>query len=830
MGPLHLPAGEEEYFGVSAPLTDVKTQEVIGAITVRFFLPKINSLRLPSALGTEAEWLDNFSAVVLQEDGSGVIVSGPPDLPGRRAYIPLTLPRNLSAEQAQRIFFSDREGKRWVGEIFAIPEPEGLLLVSLSERVVFRPLQRFNILALVLFLLAFSTYLFYIFFLHRWIVEPIRSISEVMREIAGGDWNRRIPAPKIAEFSLLTDSFNNLLGSLQRSFLDLQTSVWRYRSLFEKNPAGVFRSTIEGEFIECNQAFAQIFGYSIDEIRKMKAEDLYFTPAFRREYLMKLHEERQLKDVEIVGKRKDGQPVYLLESSYLEEDDPKVPRIIHGVCLDITHRKASEEKIRMLSTAVAQTADAVFVTDPQGVIQYVNLAFEELTGYKAEEVSGQTPRILKSGKMPPEFYQNLWNTILVGEVFRFKEIVNRRKDGTFFYADETITPLRDQKGAIIGFVAILKDITELKQAEKQLQTQLHRVTTLRNIDLAIAGSLDSKLAFEVILEQVLSNLSVDAVDILLFHPLQNRLECIARKGFYSPALEFSMLRMGDGFAGKSALERKIIHIPDLQEEPGEFRLSPHFLEEGFVTYYALPLIARGELLGVLEIFNRRYHRPEAGFLDFLETLSHQIAIAIENVMGIEEKKRAHAELLISYDYTLEGWVRALDLRDQETEGHTQRVCEMTVRFAGYLDIPKEQMPHIRRGALLHDIGKIAIPDAILLKPGKLTDEEWVIMRKHPVYAYEFLVPIPYLRPAIDIPYCHHEKWDGSGYPNGLKRETIPLPARMFALVDVWDALLSDRPYRKAWSREQARDYIQEQSVTHFDPELVDVFLKIFARE
>ncbi len=827
---MHLPAGEEGHFGVSAPLTDVKTQEFIGVITVRFFLPKVNLLRFPSALGMEAEWLDNLNAVVLQEDGSGVIVSGPPALLGRRAYIPLTLPRNLSAEQAQRIFFSDREGKRWVGEIFAIPEPKGLLLVSLPERVVFRPLQRLNILALVLLLLSFSASLFYTFVLHRWIVEPIRSISGIMREIAGGDWNRRAPAPQIAEISLLTDSFNSLLGSLQRSFLDLQVSEQRYRSLFEKNPAGVFHSTIAGEFIDCNQAFALIFGYSIDEIRKMKAEDLYFNPSFRREYLMKLHEEKQLKDVEIVGKRKDGQPVHLLESSYLEEDEQGIPRIIHGVCLDITHRIASEEKIRMLSTAVAQTADAVFVTDPQGVFQYVNPAFEELTGYKAEEVSGQTPRILKSAKMPPEYYQNLWNTILAGNVFRAWEVINRRKDGTFFCVDETITPLRDQKGATIGFVSTLKDITELKQAEKALQTQLQRVSTLRNIDLAIAGSLDSKLVFEVILEQILSNLGVDAADILLFHPLLNRLECTARRGFYSPALEFSMLRIGEGFAGKSALERKIIHIPDLREEPGEFRLSPHFLGEGFVTYFALPLIARGELLGVLEIFSRKYHRAEAGFLDFLETLSHQLAIAIENLRGIEEKKRAYAELLLSYDYTLEGWVRALDLRDQETEGHTQRVCEMTVRFAQHLDIPKEQMPHIRRGALLHDIGKIAIPDTILLKPGKLTDEEWVIMRKHPVYAYEFLRPIPFLHLAIDIPYRHHEKWDGSGYPGGLKRETIPLPARMFALVDVWDALLSDRPYRKAWSREQARDYIREQSGTHFDPELVDVFLKIFAPE
>jgi HD-GYP domain-containing protein (c-di-GMP phosphodiesterase class II) len=187
-------------------------------------------------------------------------------------------------------------------------------------------------------------------------------------------------------------------------------------------------------------------------------------------------------------------------------------------------------------------------------------------------------------------------------------------------------------------------------------------------------------------------------------------------------------------------------------------------------------------------------------------------------------------LSLAYDTTLEGWSKALDLRDKETEGHTQRVVDMTLRIAQTLGISDEELTHFRRGALLHDIGKMGIPDSILLKPGPLTDEEWEIMKRHPVYAYELLFPITHLRPALDIPYCHHEKWDGSGYPRGLKGEQIPLSARIFAVVDVWDALTSDRPYRNAWTSKKTLEYIREQSGKHFDPQIVDTFMSLIKNE
>jgi putative two-component system response regulator len=190
-----------------------------------------------------------------------------------------------------------------------------------------------------------------------------------------------------------------------------------------------------------------------------------------------------------------------------------------------------------------------------------------------------------------------------------------------------------------------------------------------------------------------------------------------------------------------------------------------------------------------------------------------------------ELEHLHDELLIAYDKTIQGWSDALDLRDKETEGHTLRVTEKTVILARATGLPEEQLKHLWRGALLHDVGKLGIPDSILLKTDRLTDEEWRIMRRHPVHAYEWLHPIEYLQPAIDIPYSHHEKWDGSGYPRGLKGEQIPIAARLFAIIDVWDALTSDRPYRKAMSREAAYEYILSQSGIHFDPRIVELFAR-----
>lgn len=250
------------------------------------------------------------------------------------------------------------------------------------------------------------------------------------------------------------------------------------------------------------------------------------------------------------------------------------------------------------------------------------------------------------------------------------------------------------------------------------------------------------------------------------------------------------------------------------------------LAAAFAAYFAVPLHARSEIKGVLEILQRTPFTPDAHWWTFLEALAMQAAIAIDTSALFEDLQRAHAELKQSYDATIAGWSRALDLRDHETEGHSERVTELTLRLARLMGVPEDQMEHIRRGALLHDIGKMGVPDHILLKPGPLSVDEWSIMRQHPVYAFRWLSAIPFLQPALDIPYAHHERWDGSGYPRGLHGEQIPLAARIFAVVDVWDALRSDRPYRSAWTEEQTIAYLRSLAGTHFDPQVVAAFLEM----
>ena len=385
--------------------------------------------------------------------------------------------------------------------------------------------------------------------------------------------------------------------------------------------------------------------------------------------------------------------------------------------------------------------------------------------------------------------------------------------------------IQELVNTIQAFTNLLASSLENARLFEETRQRLVRTQALRNIDMAITGSLDPRVTINVALDEVTRQLGIDAADILRLDPHTLTLEYTAGRGFRTRVIEETSLKLGEGLAGKSALERRIIHDSNLSNNE-EFIRRGLIAAEGFVSYYAVPLIAKGKVLGVLEIFHRSPIEGNSEWLSFLEILAGQISIAIDNAELFYNLERSNIELIQAYDATLEGWAYALELRDRETEGHSRRVTELTVRIAKEMGIKDEDLVHIRRGALLHDIGKLGVPDEILLKPGKLTEEEWEIMKKHPVYAYQMLSKIEYLRPALDIPYCHHEKWGGSGYPRGLKGEEIPLSARIFAVVDVFDALTSDRPYRKAWSREETIRYIQERNGKDFDPKVVDAFLSV----
>ncbi|MCE9646535.1 MAG: HD domain-containing protein [Chloroflexi bacterium] len=376
-------------------------------------------------------------------------------------------------------------------------------------------------------------------------------------------------------------------------------------------------------------------------------------------------------------------------------------------------------------------------------------------------------------------------------------------------------------------IMFVRDITRYKRSEEKIKHQLNKLAALRSIDLAITSGLDLGATLAVILDHVREQLQIDAACILLFDPHTEYLEFAAGSGFNTPALQYTRLRIGEEYAGKSVSERKVFYIPNLRTRKTSFLRSPMLAEEDFRAYYAVPLFAKGQPVGVLEIFHRALLESDVDWLNFMNMLAGQAAIAIDSAMLFKNLQSANFELTMAYDKTIEGWSRAINLRDKETEEHSRRVTELTYQLAGRMGFSQPELGHICRGAVLHDIGKVAIPDNILLKPGPLNEEEWVVMRRHPLIAVELLSPIEHLVPALAIPRSHHEKWDGSGYPDHLAGEDIPLAARLFSLVDVYDALTSERPYRSAWSQTDTMKYISDQSGIHFDPAITPVFLSMF---
>jgi PAS domain S-box-containing protein/putative nucleotidyltransferase with HDIG domain len=489
------------------------------------------------------------------------------------------------------------------------------------------------------------------------------------------------------------------------------------------------------------------------------------------------------------------------------------------------------ENNRILSFLIKNLPGMAYRSHHNGywIVDYVSEGCLQLTGYRTVDLV-QNKKVSYIDLVHPEdreFMINSMDTALRDRkpfdiVYRIISESGDQKWVRDLGHGEYLT--EEDAVAVEGFII---DITDRKQSEKRIQCQLDRFEALRKIDMAISSSLDLRLTLDILLDQVTRHLNVDSADVLLFNPASQTLEFVAGRGFRTTALQHSNLRLGEGYAGQSALERQIIRISNLSASLGEFKRAPQITDEGFTEYLGVPLIAKGQVQGILEIFHRTRLEIDEEWMNFLESLASHAAIAVDNATMYNNSQRSNIELTLAYDATLEGWSKALELRDQGTEGHNQRVAATTLRLAKSLEIKPDDLLNIRRGALLHDIGKMGIPDNILLKPGPLTQDEWAIMRKHPEYAFDLLSPITYLKPALDIPYCHHEKWDGTGYPRGLKGEEIPFSARMFAVVDVWDALLSDRPYRPAWNEDLVFSFIREQSGKHFDPQMVEAFMKLF---
>jgi PAS domain S-box-containing protein len=573
-----------------------------------------------------------------------------------------------------------------------------------------------------------------------------------------------------------------------------------------------------------SEVASQIYGYE-GELFTLEQVQEAVRPEYRKacdDAMAALVERNAPYDIEFqITRVSDGAVVDIRSRAEYHRDEQK----IIGVIQDISARKASQATLQKLSLAVEQNPASIVITDPTGTIEYVNPKFSELTGYSQNEVVGKNPRVLKSGFSTPEMYEELWKTISGGSVWQ-GTLCNRKKNGDLYWESASISPIIDDRGRVTHYVAVKEDITQRVNADLELAALNERATkrleylqAAHRIELSIRKATELSELIPVILSEFGQALDMDATT------LWTRPDAMAEYGVVSHQQrpDFEIVDCVGDYRRRMVneagikLRPRFVHGDDCQV------LSLSGQVQG---YGILPLVAHGQVVAILEFQAARLITPDDEWWNCLEMIGTVCALALHNAKLFDEVRGARDEVVGAYDATLEGWSRALDLRDRETEGHSQRVTAASVALARRLGMSDEAVIHIRRGALLHDVGKLGVPDRILGKAGPLDPAEWQIMKMHPVYAYDWLSRIPFLEPALDIPRDHHEHWDGHGYPRGLKGNEIPLAARLFTIIDVWDALTHDRPYRSAWPQEKARAYLLDEAGKLVDARLLGIFLQM----
>lgn len=674
-------------------------------------------------------------------------------------------------------------------------------------------------------------------------------------------------------------AFSRDIRYRKRSLEALKESELKFRSVTQTANDGIISLDSEGKVVSWNRGAENIFGFKEEEIAG-KSLKLVVPERFREKFEKGFAHVVESEDhsfidkpIELTGLRKNGEEFSLELSIAAWNANNK--KYFSAIIRDVTSRKESEEEIKLYAARAESLVRAA--TNLNSCMEYdkvLNTVCSEISlSLNAPAVSvflydDMTDTFFHSAnrglssiydeKIKPvsgEFYRkylsNEESVDLINDSNGISRLVNANLYESLRINTIATAPMVRESN-IVGFIQVIwfdkKQIFEKYESEllnglahlaalalsnsilfKNSLSHLEKLQALHDIDNTIATNIDIKSTMDVILSTVTAHLGADAADILLLDKEGQLLECEVSIGFNEKYEKVSRLNLNEGYAAKVFWSNKLFFIPRIQDSPSQDLRFQYLTAEKFVSYCGVPLFVKGEIKGVLEVFKKTVFDGNVEWISYLETLAEQASIAIDNWNLLNELQVSNVELAGAYDTTLEGWSRALDLRDKETEGHTQRVADMSVKLAGCLKINGDELIHIRRGALLHDIGKMGIPDRILLKPDKLTEEEWVIMKKHPVFAYELLSPIKYLQKSIDIPYCHHEQWNGEGYPRGLKGSDIPLPARIFAVVDIWDAVRSDRPYRPAWEEEKAIEYVRSLSGSHLDSEIVKKFLEVLSR-
>jgi PAS domain S-box-containing protein/putative nucleotidyltransferase with HDIG domain len=697
-----------------------------------------------------------------------------------------------------------------------------------------------------------------------WLGVPLKIKDRTIGVIAVQSYSEGIRFSK-KDMDMLVFVSTQVAMAIERKRTEeaLRLSEEHYRSLVENIPIGIYRTAPgpEGKYLMANPAFLNMFGFDSEEsLKKISEKDLYVKSEDRKLFSDSLLTQGRVSGVEMGFKKTDGTALWGSVTARVVEDDSGEVLYFDCAIEDITERTQRQREREALISF------AVILRSAQTRFELVSSILDNLLVLMEADSAALVLYDSSKEKLEVEASRGFWS-YLHGKKLQIDDTTSKEviKTGKAFINNElesdplftpsllfsspraiACVPLTTQDhimGVIwmgrenmitTGDLQLLIAIGDMAASaiqratlHEQTQRRVQRLSALRAVDMAIGSSMDLRVVLNVLLDQLTIHLNINAASVLLLKSRMQFLEYAAGRGFLTTGILQTRLRLNDRIVGSSILDHRIFQLNEISDGSESYFQERGLAGEKFVSYFAIPLVAKGQLKGVLELFHRTPLAPDLEWLDFLEMLAGQAAIAIDNATLFNELQRSNTELHLAYDTTLEGWVRALDLRDQETEGHTKRVTDVTIQLAREMGIPENELVHVRRGALLHDIGKMAISDSILQKPGPLTDEEWIVMRKHPVYAKDLLSPISYLRPAIVIPYCHHEKWDASGYPRGLGGTDIPLAARIFAIVDVWDALRSKRAYREAWPDEKVFDYLRQQIGIHFDPRISEKFFNIF---
>jgi response regulator RpfG family c-di-GMP phosphodiesterase len=391
----------------------------------------------------------------------------------------------------------------------------------------------------------------------------------------------------------------------------------------------------------------------------------------------------------------------------------------------------------------------------------------------------------------------------------------------FYTPPEKLDPAKRARNEVERMLLGLKD---LKEWENELIFTIKNLNYLVEINKTISGSVDLDQVVNEVLNNIMAHINPVAARVMIYYPEAQTLRVRGVNGFLQryPKADVQ-LDLDEPFWQDLFVDGK---APILRSKGEAGLLVEAYQDETYNTYFAAPLLARDEIKGMLEIFLAQPQEKFENWRPYIEALVNQLAVAIGNAQAFEDLQQKTFELTMAYDTTMARFAQAMDQRDDHISRNTQHLAEMTERLARSMGASEDEVINIRRGVLLEDISKLSLLDKILEKPGPLNDKEWQIVHQHPMVVFNLLEDISILRPALEIPYCHNEHWDGSGYPRGLKGDAIPLSARQFAVVNVYDALLADRPYRPSWDAVDALAYIQSLAGTQFDPDVVRAFFSM----